>query len=68
MVVEVLAGLPHQTVEFDQAMEHPALQLRHLDHRQSLGVVEILEIAEQETQGIAQPAITVGLILQNFAR
>src|SRR3546814_16985536 len=48
--VEVFYVLAHLAVELGQAVQHPALQLRHLGSGDTLALVEAVEVAEQVAQ------------------
>ena len=66
--LEVVGGvaLQHLLVELGQPVQHPALELGHLRRLDALGLVEAVEGAEQEAQGVAQPAVAVGGALQDL--
>ena len=60
--LEVVGGVAgaHRRVELGEAVQHPALELRHLRRRDALGLGEAVEGAEQEAQRVAQPPVAVG--------
>src|SRR3546814_1897677 len=64
--VEVFYVLAHLAVELGQAVQHPALQLRHLGSGDTLALVEAVEVAEQVAQRVAQAAVGIALMLQDF--
>ena len=58
--VEVVAAPANLLVELGQAVQHPALELRHLRDRQLLRLLEAGQVADQEAQGVAQAPVGVG--------
>ena len=53
-------------IELGQAMQHPALELGHLGVGHLLRPPIAVEAAQQVAQGVAQPAIGLGLVLQDL--
>jgi hypothetical protein len=53
-------------VRLGHAMQHPALELRHVGRLDALGLREALERAQQIAQRVAQPAIEIGLVFQDL--
>jgi hypothetical protein len=58
--------LLQRRVQLDEAMQHEALELRQLGIRHALRGREVLQGAEQVAQRVAQPAIDLGLLLQDL--
>src|SRR5690606_27252323 len=63
---EAIGVLADQDVEFGKAMQHPALQLRHLLNRDPLRLVPAVKITEDETQRVAKAAVAVNLPLHDL--
>ena len=59
-------AFPHALVEFGEAVQHPALELRHLGHVNPLVLGEPREVAQHEAHRVAQAAIAVGDALQDL--
>ena len=53
-------------IQLPEAVQHPALQLRHFLGGQALAVAETLQVAQQETQGVSQTPVGVALILEDL--
>ena len=60
------AAMADQRVQFPKAMQHPALQLRHLGWPHPLRRVEFVQVAQQVAHGVAQPAVHVDLPLDDL--
>ena len=56
-----------QRVKLGDAVQHPALQLRHVGMRHALGLGKPVQRAEQPAQRVAQAAVEVGLLLEDVA-
>ena len=65
MEFQVVASLPHRLVQFPQPVQDPAFQFRHLGVGQALGFREIVQVAQQEAQRVAQAPINVGVVLDD---
>ena len=65
--VEVIgrAAFADGLVHLLEAVEHPALQLRHLARVQALSLVETGEVAEQIAQRVAQAAVEIAHLLDD---
>ena len=66
--VEIVVGerLPHGLVELGEAVQHPALELRHFRGADRLGRREPGECAQEIAQRVAQAAIAVAHMLQDL--
>ena len=59
-------GRTEAGVELGQPVQHPAFELGQSGLGQTLAVVEAVEATEQPTQGVAQPAVELGLLLEDL--
>ena len=61
MEMEIVAGLAQLAVQFPKPVQDPAFQFRHVRDIQAFVFGETVEVAEQVTERVAQPAINIGL-------
>ena len=64
--VVALHGRAHHRVQLRHPVQHPALQLRHVGLGHALRLAEPIQGAQQPAQRVAQPAIQLGLLLQDL--
>jgi len=63
---EIVDRAPDLPVEFDEAVQYPPLQFGHLGGVHALGGRESVERAQEVAKRVADAAVKVGLMLQDF--
>ena len=59
-------GAAELRIELRQAVQHEALELRHVRNRQRFGVRKSRDGAEQPAQRVADAAVQLGLLLEDL--